>query len=243
MRDSIVAACAPQGRNLVSLRTARSARRTTQTAVLTILRHFDFDSQLLRSGVIATDSAGSPEEMVFFVRGAPSSVAQLLRAGAAPRDLHRVWPLIAVLSASICRFMSTAIGYCLSIHVDSNLTILRRCTRVLLRTCIMVCNMSIICETVHCGGLLRSHCLQAIDAQQFVNANLSKAPHQPWPNQGYIILSLAQKASTCCCMHASPLPTMYQIAIDFAWLVLIRSSLHQPLLPPALLHISQHYCI
>ena len=64
----------------------KSARMT----VLTILQRFEFESQLLRSGVIAMSSAGHPCEMVFFVRGAPASVEQLIRHDQIPHNYRQV---------------------------------------------------------------------------------------------------------------------------------------------------------
>ena len=58
--------------------------------MLKILKRFEFEPQLLRSGVIVTDSAGSSEEMVFFVRGAPTSIEELISHAAMPHQTRQV---------------------------------------------------------------------------------------------------------------------------------------------------------
>ena len=42
---------------------------------LTILRRFEFRSQLPRSGVVARDAAVASDDALFFIRGAPGQVS------------------------------------------------------------------------------------------------------------------------------------------------------------------------
>ena len=63
----------------------QSARITT----LEVLKRFEFESQLLRSGVLAVDSAGPADEAIIFVRGAPASIEQLMGSHQVPADYHQ----------------------------------------------------------------------------------------------------------------------------------------------------------
>ena len=58
--------------------------------VLTILQRFEFEPGLLRSGVIVSDSAGPPDEMLFFVRGAPAAIEQLINRASTPQTYRQV---------------------------------------------------------------------------------------------------------------------------------------------------------
>ena len=75
---------------MVSLPLKLPSSKSAHTTVLTVLRRFEFEPQLLRSGVIVTDSAGSSEEMVFFVRGAPTSIEELIPHAAMPHQTRQV---------------------------------------------------------------------------------------------------------------------------------------------------------
>ena len=57
---------------------------------LTILRRFEFRSQLLRSGVIARDSAESSDDACFFIRGAPDAIEAAVGASQVPDGYHKV---------------------------------------------------------------------------------------------------------------------------------------------------------
>lgn len=70
----------------LKLKSQQSARMTS----LKVLKRFEFESQLLRSGVLVADSAGSSDEAIFFVRGAPSCIEQLLGKDQVPADYHQV---------------------------------------------------------------------------------------------------------------------------------------------------------
>ena len=76
-----------QDRNLVSLPLRLAHQKSASMTTLTILKRFEFESQLLRSGVLAVDSAG---DEVFFTRGAPSSIEQLIGRGNIPKDYRQV---------------------------------------------------------------------------------------------------------------------------------------------------------
>ena len=69
-----------------------------QVVTLQVLRRFEFDPALMRSGVVAVD-CDDPDTGLVFVRGAPSVVEQLVRRGHVPADyrqaslclLHHEW--------------------------------------------------------------------------------------------------------------------------------------------------------
>ena len=56
---------------------------------LKVLKRFEFESQLLRSGVLATDSAGPADEAIIFIRGAPASIEQLMGPLRVPADYRK----------------------------------------------------------------------------------------------------------------------------------------------------------
>ena len=56
---------------------------------LQVIRRFEFESQLLRSGVLAMDSVGSADEAILFVRGAPASIEQLMGTNQVPVDYQQ----------------------------------------------------------------------------------------------------------------------------------------------------------
>ena len=57
--------------------------------VITLLRRFEFESPLMRSGVVAIDIE-EPDTGLLFVRGAPATIAQLIRGGQIPEDYRQV---------------------------------------------------------------------------------------------------------------------------------------------------------
>ena len=79
-----------QGRNTVMLPLRRGRQRSAHISTLTILKRFEFQPHLLRSGVSVVDSAGSPDDVLFFIRGAPSSIEQVVGRGRMPDDYHEV---------------------------------------------------------------------------------------------------------------------------------------------------------
>ncbi len=78
-----------QERNLVALPLNRGHRVTDQVLTLQILRRFEFEASLMRSGVVAVDT-DNPDTGLLFVRGAPSMVEQLIRGGQIPADFRQV---------------------------------------------------------------------------------------------------------------------------------------------------------
>ena len=78
-----------QERNLVALPLNRGHRMADQVLTLQILRRFEFEASLMRSGVVAVDT-DNPDTGLLFVRGAPSTVEQLIRGGQIPADFRQV---------------------------------------------------------------------------------------------------------------------------------------------------------
>ena len=78
-----------QERNLVALPLNRGHRMVDQVLTLQILRRFEFEASLMRSGVVAVDT-DNPDTGLLFVRGAPSTVEQLIRGGQIPADFRQV---------------------------------------------------------------------------------------------------------------------------------------------------------
>ena len=75
-----------QERSLVSLPSFRSSGMTT----LKVLKRFEFEASLMRSGVIAVDSAKPGSPALLFVRGAPTKVQGLVSGDSLPPDFHQV---------------------------------------------------------------------------------------------------------------------------------------------------------
>ena len=65
-------------------------------ATLKLLKRFEFESQLLRSGVLAVDSTGSADEAVVFVRGDPGSIEQVIGKDQVPADYRQAWLLLPI---------------------------------------------------------------------------------------------------------------------------------------------------
>jgi len=78
-----------QERNLVALPLNKGHRTADQVLTLQVLRRFEFEAPLMRSGVIAVDT-NNPDTGLLFVRGAPSTVEQLIRGGQIPADFRQV---------------------------------------------------------------------------------------------------------------------------------------------------------
>ena len=55
-----------------------------------VVRQFGFDAQLLRSGVVATDSYSPSDTATFFLRGAPTVIEQLVDKDSIPHDYRQV---------------------------------------------------------------------------------------------------------------------------------------------------------
>ena len=80
-----------QERNLVALPLNCGHKISDQVVTLQVLRRFEFDPALMRSGVVAVDCE-DPETGLVFVRGAPSVVEQLVRGGHMPVDYRQANP-------------------------------------------------------------------------------------------------------------------------------------------------------
>ena len=57
---------------------------------LKVLKRFEFEASLMRSGVIAVDSAKPGSPALLFVRGAPTKVQGLVSGDSLPPDFHQV---------------------------------------------------------------------------------------------------------------------------------------------------------
>ena len=76
----------------LKLRNQKSAHVTN----LTILRRFEFRSQLLRSGVIVRGSTESSDRAFFFTRGAPGAIEQVVSTSRIPADYRQVGASLAI---------------------------------------------------------------------------------------------------------------------------------------------------
>ena len=79
-----------QDRNLVSLPLRLKIGRPASLTKLQVLKRFEFESRLMRSGVVAVDSDEDPNTALLFVRGAPAKVEQLIKGGVLPPNYHQV---------------------------------------------------------------------------------------------------------------------------------------------------------
>ncbi|DBA77186.1 TPA: hypothetical protein ACH3X1_009760 [Trebouxia sp. C0004] len=77
-----------QERNLVVLPLNKGHRMADQVLTLQILRRFEFEAPLMRSGVVAVDT-DNPDTGLLFVRGTPSMVEHLIRGGQIPADCNQ----------------------------------------------------------------------------------------------------------------------------------------------------------
>ena len=84
-----------QDRNLVALSLKHWNQKSARVTNLTILRRFEFRSQLLRSGVIVRDAAESSDAAFFFIRGGPGAIAQMVSPSRMPADFRQVGTSLA----------------------------------------------------------------------------------------------------------------------------------------------------
>ena len=77
-----------QDRNSVALPLATLDGQSASLRTLRVLKRFEFDPALTRSGVIARDK--SVNGALLFVRGAPHKVVGLVKGGALPSDFDQV---------------------------------------------------------------------------------------------------------------------------------------------------------
>ena len=86
-----------QERDLVTLPSFRSSGMTT----LKVLKRFEFEASLMRSGVIAVDRAKPRSPALLFVRGAPNKVQGLVSDDSLPPDFHQVFLQLSSLQADL----------------------------------------------------------------------------------------------------------------------------------------------
>ena len=79
-----------QERNLLSLPLRLQSDRPASLTKLQVLKRFEFEAQLMRSGVVAVDLEEDSNMALLFVRGAPARIEQLLQGGGLPTDYHQV---------------------------------------------------------------------------------------------------------------------------------------------------------
>ena len=84
-----------QKRDLVTLPlgegvAAPNPHKPAVPTTLQVLKRFDFEPGLMRSGVIATHSQGPPGTALLFVKGAPGMVKPLVRKEVLPADFDQV---------------------------------------------------------------------------------------------------------------------------------------------------------
>ena len=63
---------------MVSLPLRLKWDRPASLTKLQVLKRFEFESRLMRSGVVAVDSEEDPNTALLFVRGAPAKVEELI---------------------------------------------------------------------------------------------------------------------------------------------------------------------
>lgn len=66
------------------------ARQPAVPRTLQVLKRFNFEPALMRSGVLVADNAVSKGSALLFVKGAPARVKSLLRADSLPSDFQQV---------------------------------------------------------------------------------------------------------------------------------------------------------
>ena len=113
---------------MVALPLKKRAGKSACLTTLTIIKRFEFESQLLRSGVLAVASAGSADEVLFFVKGAPASIEKLLGRRSVPHNYRQVcWvtfladqkhPVASDL-LQLCPFDGYSCNICLMVDVSS----------------------------------------------------------------------------------------------------------------------------
>ena len=79
-----------QDRNQIALPLQTGPRKAYRTAHLHILKRFEFEAPLLRSGVLVVDDDGEVDTALVFIRGAPVVVEQLIKNSSTPADYRQV---------------------------------------------------------------------------------------------------------------------------------------------------------
>lgn len=93
-----------QERNVVALPLKNGRKHADHVVTLQVLRRFEFEAALMRSGVVAVDT-DDPDTGLLFVRGAPSIVEQLIRGGQIPANYRQVSeyrPIIVCENQTAC---------------------------------------------------------------------------------------------------------------------------------------------
>ena len=78
-----------QERNTVVLPLAKQPGTASSLATLHILKRFEFDASLMRSGVVVADKTARGDPLLV-VRGAPSRIQALVTSGMLPPDFNQV---------------------------------------------------------------------------------------------------------------------------------------------------------
>ena len=92
-----------QERNLVSLPLKRSHHKSSHMTTLIILKRFEFTPNLLRSGVLVADSSEKVKEAVYFARGAPTSIEELVGQSRIPSNFQQVSLHVSMIGLKFSR--------------------------------------------------------------------------------------------------------------------------------------------
>lgn len=82
-----------QGRDAIALPLKDNAhpRKPAALRTLQVLKRFDFEPSLMRSGIVARAEHSTPHgTALLFVKGAPSRIKPLLRGDSVPDDFQQV---------------------------------------------------------------------------------------------------------------------------------------------------------
>ena len=124
-----------QERNSVMLPLAMQPGAALALTTVDILKRFEFDASLMRSGVVVADKA-APGDALLVVRGAPSRIQALVTPGMLPPDFNQVRP---------CCCLAKQEGCC---HHVSNMAALRLHTAGNSHE-----HLLLLYKTIECSGL------------------------------------------------------------------------------------------
>lgn len=86
---------------MISLLFRDGARGLMSLTKLQVLKRFEFEERLMRSGVVAAN-VDQPDKPLLFVRGAPFTVERLAQGGVLPCNYHQVlWPILSCLCVAL----------------------------------------------------------------------------------------------------------------------------------------------
>ena len=91
-----------QERDLLTLPLKGRSSQTAASTKLRVLKRFDFEPGLMRSGVIAAEPSAPAGTALLFVKGAPSRMKPLLRKATLPEDFQEVCAPPAVTLCCLC---------------------------------------------------------------------------------------------------------------------------------------------